>query len=159
MFAPAFAILLTGTVALAQHAPRSPAPPLQPPGTPGARPWPIIAAPPSPPPGHRPAPARRVSVPPVRARASLQSYFSEDDYPASALRARAEGATEVRITVGENGRVADCTVSRSSGNAALDAATCRILRSRARYTAARDSGANPVASADRGRIVWRVPAD
>lgn len=133
-----------------------PGPPV-PPVPPGAHPYPIIA-PPSPPPGYRPAPARRVAVPPQRARANLQSYFSEDDYPASALRARVEGVTLVRLVVGPTGRVQDCSVIASSGNIALDQATCRILRSRARYRPAFDSAGAPVVGADRGRIVWRLPA-
>ena len=122
-------------------------------------PPPVIAvpAPPAPPGPYRPA--RRVVVPPVRVSPDLQTYFSRDDYPASALRARAQGTAGVRLTIGANGRVVDCVVALSSGNAALDAATCRILRSRARYHPALDAEAGPVVGADRGRVTWRLPPE
>src|SRR5262249_51938473 len=116
-------------------APPPAAPPLLPPGTPGAHPYPIIVASPPPPPstGVRP----NLVVPPQRARANLNTYFSMDDYPAAAVRNHHEGTTGFRLRVGTDGRVADCQVSQPSGSALLDAATCRILRARARYNPAR----------------------
>ena len=116
-----------------------------------------IAAPPAPTPP-APPPPPRVS-PPQRARANLNSYFSADDYPAAALRGNDQGTTGFRLSIGPNGRVTDCSVTSSSGSAALDQATCRILRSRARYTPARDSSGNPTSGSDSGRVTWRLPAD
>jgi TonB family protein len=107
---------------------------------------------PSPPP---PAPPR--ATPPRRARSNFHSYFSVDDYPAQALRERAEGTTGVRLTVDAGGRVAECRVTALSGSASLDAATCRILSRRARYSPARDIDGNPVAGVDQARITWRLP--
>jgi protein TonB len=115
-----------------------------------------IAAPPAPVPA--PPPPPRV-VPPQRARANLNSYFSAYDYPAAALRGNDQGTTSFRLTIGPNGRVTDCQVTGSSGSAALDQATCRILRSRARYTPARDSSGNPSSGSDSGRVTWRLPSD
>jgi protein TonB len=117
----------------------------------------VIAAPPAPVPTPPPPPPR--VVPPQRARANLNSYFSTDDYPAAALRSNDQGTTGFRLTIGPNGRVTDCSVTSSSGSAALDQATCRILRSRARYTPARDSSGNPTSGTDSGRVTWRLPAD
>ena len=116
-----------------------------------------IAAPPAPAPAPPPPPAR--VVPPQRARANLNSYFSADDYPAAALRGNDQGTTGFRLTIGPNGRVTDCQVTSSSGSSALDQATCRILRSRARYTPARDSSGNPSSGNDSGRVTWRLPSD
>ncbi len=131
----------------------SPAPPMQivreaPP------PPPPIAAPPPPP----PPPPPRV-IPPQRARANLASYFSADDYPAGALRSEAEGTARFRLTIGPDGRVAGCDITGSSGNTSLDQATCRILRSRARYTPARDSSGNPTSGSDSGSVTWRLPSE
>jgi protein TonB len=81
-----------------------------------------------------------------------------DDYPAEALRANAQGATSVLLSIGVDGRVANCTVAGSSGSPALDAATCRILRARTRYLPARDSHGSVIVSGDSARIVWRLPA-
>ncbi len=117
------------------------------------RPQPPAVTPPPPP----PPPVR--TVPPQRARANLNSYFSADDYPAAALRGNDQGTTGFSLTIGPNGRVTECSVTSSSGSAALDAATCRILRSRARYTPARDSAGNPTSGRDSGRVTWRLPSD
>lgn len=119
-------------------------------------PAPVITppAPPAPP----PPPPPRVQ-PPQRARANLNSYFSTDDYPAAALRGNDQGTTGFRLTIGPNGRVSNCQVTSSSGSSVLDQATCRILRSRARYQPARDSSGNPTTGTDSGRVTWRLPAD
>ena len=106
-----------------------------------------------------PVPPPPRPVEPRRARANLGGYFSTDDYPAAAIRAEAEGTTRFTLAIGANGRVTDCTVTGSSGNSALDNTTCRILRSRARYTPARDSSGNPISGQDRGSVTWRLPAE
>ncbi|MDQ4087219.1 MAG: TonB family protein [Pseudomonadota bacterium] len=98
------------------------------------------------------------TVEPARAPASLASYVSPDDYPTSALRNREQGTTRFRLTVGADGRVTDCTITGSSGSAALDSATCRIMRSRARFTPARDSNGNPTSDTVGASLTWRIPA-
>jgi protein TonB len=104
-----------------------------------------------------PTPAPPRIVQPVRARSNLTSYFSDDDYPPSALRAEEQGTTGFRLTIGPDGRVSACEVTSSSGSSALDQATCRILRSRARYTPARDQNGNPTSGTDQARVQWRLP--
>ncbi|HYG46815.1 MAG TPA: energy transducer TonB [Allosphingosinicella sp.] len=94
---------------------------------------------------------------PARAKANLTSLFLDEDYPAAALAAREQGEVGFRLDVGPDGRVASCAVTRSSGSAALDDATCRLIRSRARFTPALDSGGAPVADKIAGRIVWKLP--
>jgi len=103
-----------------------------------------------------PAPS---TVPPQRARANLGAYFSTDDYPAAAIRAEAEGTTRFTLAIGPDGRVTGCSVTGSSGNSALDNATCRILRGRARYAAARDRNGHPISGQDRGSVTWRLPSE
>lgn len=149
MSALAMAMLLTGAGAVQDHKPPSPLPPLMP-----------MIAPPAPPSPRRvgPPPPRTVA-PPRRVRANLNSYISMDDYPASALRANEQGTASVRLVIGPNGRVIDCLVTASSGSSALDQATCRIMRSRARYVPARDSQGNPTTGTDAGRISWRLSVD
>lgn len=65
--------------------------------------------------------------------------ISNEDYPASALRERAEGASVLRFLVGTDGRVLRCEVVRSSGNFALDATACSLIQRRFRYVPARDA--------------------
>ena len=128
---------------------------------------PIIAAPSIPqfvpppitvPPRPNPPPPPHVSQT-AKARGDLHSLFSTDDYPASALRNEEQGTTGVRITVGTDGRVADCQVTSSSGSAALDTATCSIIRRRAKYTPARNDDGSMAMGSDAVRIKWVVPAE
>ena len=58
--------------------------------------------------------------------------------------------------VGPDGRVQNCTVTSSSGSSALDNSTCRIMRSRARFTPARDQNNQPTTDTVNARITWRI---
>jgi TonB family protein len=108
--------------------------------------------------GPAPPPAfAAVPVPAVRARINLASYFTADDYPAAALRAEAEGSVFFRLDIAPDGRVSACTVTASSGSAALDNAACRILRSRVRAIPARNAGGNAVADVISSSIRFILP--
>jgi protein TonB len=133
----------------------TPPPPITAPPPPPAIPQ-FIPTPPAPPAPPPPAPAPRQTVEPARARANLSSYVSNDDYPPSALRAEEEGTTGFRLTVGPDGRVQNCVVTSSSGSSALDNATCRIMRSRARFTPARDNTGSNTTDTVSARITWRI---
>jgi protein TonB len=109
-------------------------------------------SPPQPPP---PPPPPHV-VQPARARANLGSYVNDDDYPASALAANQEGTTGFRLSVGPDGRVTDCSITSSSGSSALDQQTCRIMRSRARFTPAHDQNGNPTSDSTSASITWKI---
>jgi periplasmic protein TonB len=98
---------------------------------------PVVPAPPAPP----PPPRKTVSA--QSAKGDLRTLFSADDYPASAQAAGAEGTAQAQLSIGADGRVTGCNLIKSTGNGALDAATCNILRRRAKFTPARDSNGNP----------------
>ena len=57
------------------------------------------------------------------------------------------------------GAIEGCTITHSSGSKALDATACRLLRSRARYTPARDSNGMPVGYAVEDAVEWRLPEE
>lgn len=130
-------------------------------------PGPILAVPPNPatpgrayPPAPFPKPeptpgARLVSQPQTRMPA--QQLISAADYPPSAVAMGAEGRVEFVLKIGVDGRVADCRVTRSSGAAVLDSATCRIMRSRGRFTPARDSTGNPALATIADHVEWTLP--
>lgn len=90
---------------------------------------------------------------------SLPLLFSDEDYPAAALRAGEQGRTGFRLAIAANGRVSGCTVTASSGSAALDSATCRLIASRARFRPALDPVGRPAEGNFDGGIVWSLPAD
>ena len=96
------------------------------------------------------------AVSPARSKANLASLIFDEDYPIAARDAREQGMVEFTLDVGANGRAMACQVTRSSGSAALDDTTCRLMRSRARFTPALDASGTPTADKMTGRIVWRL---
>ncbi len=84
------------------------------------------------------------------------SFISYSDYPAAAVREGREGTTYFRLTVGKNGRVKNCTVSRSSGHSDLDATTCRIMVRRAHFKPARDDNGRRVEDTFEDRLIWKL---
>ena len=129
-----------------------------------ASPRPIPETPPYTPPGpvtiepsSPPLPPEPKKIESARARANLSSYVSDSDYPAAALRAEEQGTARFRLNVGADGRVESCTITGSSGSSALDAATCRIMKSRARFTPARNSDGQPTGDTVANAIRWVLP--
>lgn len=78
----------------------------------------------------------------------------DSDYPRSASRAKVGGDVEVRFTVQPNGRVTGCRVSRSSGDADIDATTCRLIEQRFRFRPATNSRGEAIASPYGWRQSW-----
>jgi len=91
-------------------------------------------------------------------RGTTQSYVSPDDYPAAAVGTGAHGIVRFVLTIDPSGRVIGCNITQSSGSPVLDAATCNIMRRRARYTPAMDSNGNPTAGTIEQQIEWNVPS-
>jgi len=94
---------------------------------------------------------------PARARGDVRGIFSDDDYPADAQRAGQEGTVQAKLDIDTSGRVARCTIIRSSGHASLDASTCKILLRRARFVPAQDR--NGKATSDTyvtPPVTWRL---
>lgn len=89
----------------------------------------------------------------------LRDQLKDSDYPRGAREAGAGGTVTVRYAVETNGRVTGCTVTRSSGNAELDATTCRLIEKRFRYAPARDAAGRPVRSLIVQNHSWEVQRD
>lgn len=88
--------------------------------------------------------------------------LSDRDYPAGASEMGAGGKVGVRYMVDIDGRVRDCEVTRSSGNAELDATTCRLIERRFRFDPSRDGRGRPVRSTIVENHEWvfeRLPAE
>ena len=87
----------------------------------------------------------------------MGSLFSQDDYPATALRDNQEGTVAVVLDVTPEGRVGACHVEQSSDVAALDEGTCSLLQRRARFTPALDQYGHAIADHYRQRVRWTLP--
>ena len=118
------------------------------------------------PPANMPAPTPNVPVAPppppltggepARARTTLASYVSDDDYPDKALFNGEAGTTGFRLNIATDGSVSDCTVRSSSGSPSIDEATCAIMRGRARFTPARTADGRPTTDTVAARVIWRI---
>lgn len=96
---------------------------------------------------------------PVQPARLKSGQIGMDDYPASALRAEEEGSVSVEFTAAASGRVEDVRVISSSGSAALDEATCRLIERRFRYEPARDSNGDPVPQRVAQTVRWELQDD
>ena len=86
----------------------------------------------------------------------ISGEIRDSDYPRDALRLHQDGKVYIRFTVGINGRVTDCAVTRSSGSPSLDDATCRLIITRFRYEPSRDALGQPFADVVDGVQEWQV---
>jgi protein TonB len=82
--------------------------------------------------------------------------IKDSDYPREALRAGASGTVGLLFTVGVTGRVTQCTVTRSSGNADLDSTTCRLIQERFRYKPTTDASGRAIPDEVEGEHVWTL---
>jgi protein TonB len=87
------------------------------------------------------------------------AWATPNDYPARDLREGNQGVTGFLLTIGADGRVQSCAITRSSGFAGLDKATCDNVSRRARFDAATDGAGNRTAGSYKGTISWRIPQD
>ena len=74
----------------------------------------------------------------------LKGRLDDRDYPGELGDTGIGGAVGVRYSVLVDGRVGNCRVTRSSGNALLDRTTCALIEKRFRYDPSRDARGRPV---------------
>jgi protein TonB len=89
--------------------------------------------------------------------AGRSGWVTSDDYPARELREGVTGSVGIAVAIGTDGHVQSCEVTKSSGNANLDEATCRIYARRARFKPALDGEGKAVVSRFADRIRWELP--
>ena len=83
-------------------------------------------------------------------------HLHNSDFPRAAFESGAQGTVSVRYTVAIDGRATDCVVTRSSGSAALDATTCRLIEKRLRFHPALDAAGHAVSSAIEEDHTWLI---
>lgn len=123
----------------------------------GSRPPPLQVVLPAPPPPPPYAPPSYPTQPP-RPKASPGTWVTTDDYPADALRNAQEGAVAFRLLVDRAGHPYECMITASSGYPALDAHTCTLLKSRAKFAPALDINGEAIQGTYSNRVRWVIPA-
>lgn len=98
----------------------------------------------------------RMAAPPML-NGSIAALVVDNDYPEEAIRAEEWGDSEVRVTVGIDGRARDCIVVRSSRSYFLDRKTCDVAITRARFAPALDRAGQPMEAPYLFVLRWRIP--
>lgn len=80
--------------------------------------------------------------------------ITDRDYPRDASQAKIGGIVETRFTIQPSGRVSGCRIIRSSGEASLDATTCRLIEERFRFKPATNAAGDPIPSQYGWRQSW-----
>ncbi|MBB3859760.1 protein TonB [Novosphingobium hassiacum] len=123
---------------------------------------PPVALPPAPvalPPAPAAPPPPRFSPKGAAPKGNPGSWATTNDYPSRALREEREGTTGFRVSIGTDGKVTDCQITRSSGSPDLDEATCANVRRRARFTPATDGEGQPTTGSYSNSVRWVIPKD
>ena len=105
---------------------------------------------------NKPAPPS-LSKSDLKPRGNPGLWATTNDYPSVALQKEIEGTVGFTVTVGPDGRVADCVITSSSGFSELDLATCTNVKRRALFEPARDPSGNPTTGKYANRVRWQIP--
>ncbi len=111
------------------------------------------AAPPAPPPPPPPPSQARGAQPDGQGRWQQRII---DNYPPRAIRNEEQGTVGLTVTVNAEGRVADCSVTSSSGSSTLDDAACTDITRFARFKPALNDAGNPTTGRWSTRITYRL---
>lgn len=89
--------------------------------------------------------------------ASFRSVRPADHYPAEALAAGEEGVVQMAVWVAADGSVERCEVTDSSKSAALDAASCALMRSKGAFHPALGADGQKVQAKLQMMLRWVLP--
>jgi TonB family protein len=87
----------------------------------------------------------------------LEGWISDEDYPLDAAAKEESGTTVARYLINEAGQVDICEVAGSSGSASLDWQSCNLVKSRFKFTPAKNPKGRVVVQYRVQRIRWQLP--
>ena len=124
---------------------------------PRVRPTPVPSFTPRPTPAPTPKPTLTFDPVPARPRNNPAEWVTTNDYRSAWIRRGLTGTANFRLDIAANGRVSNCSITRSSGHSVLDEATCTLIQKRARFEPARDTSGDAVAGSYASAIRWDLP--
>ncbi len=143
--------------------PINPVPPINPPiifdgpvtfpTTPAGTDGPIVTGTP----GTAPSPASLYDPVGARPKGDRGRWVTNDDYRSRWIMEDMSGRAAFTLAIDARGKVTECTITRSTGHAPLDAATCDLVSKRARFDAARDGNGKAVPGSYSGSVTWQIP--
>ncbi|XUU59461.1 energy transducer TonB [Erythrobacter sp. HA6-11] len=84
-------------------------------------------------------------------------WITDSDYKSRWIREGMTGSATFKLDISASGKVESCAITRSSGHAALDQATCSLIERRARFKPAKASDGSPTSGVYSSSIRWRIP--
>jgi protein TonB len=108
-------------------------------------------------PGPTPSPASLYDPVGAKPKGNAGKWVTNDDYRSRWIMEEMAGTARFRLSIDARGKVTGCTITRSTGHAPLDSATCDLVTKRARFDAARDGNGKAVAGSYTGSVTWRIP--
>ncbi|MBD3728941.1 MAG: TonB family protein [Sphingomonadales bacterium] len=101
----------------------------------------------------------RATFDPVAAapRNDPANWVTQSDYRSRWINEDMAGTTSFRVEVGTDGRVQSCTITKSSGHAALDQATCDLVTRRAKFKPAKNQFGELSSGTYASSVRWQIP--
>jgi protein TonB len=100
-----------------------------------------------------PAAPPSVATPP---KGGNQNRVTRADYPPVSIRLNETGVVRVKVTLDATGAVQNVELVKSSGHSRLDEATLRLVRTKFRYTPAKDAAGNAIPAAMITNVTWNL---
>ncbi|GMM93198.1 energy transducer TonB [Qipengyuania sp. MTN3-11] len=104
-----------------------------------------------------PSPTPTIDPVAARPRNDPAGWVTTDDYRSSWINRDLTGTARFRLEIAADGRVANCTITGSTGHSELDNATCNLVTRRARFQPARGTDGDAVAGTYASSVRWVVP--
>lgn len=105
----------------------------------------------------RPSPVPSFAAVAAKPRNDPSRWLTNADYRPSWTRQELAGLAKFRLDIAASGKVTNCTVTGSTGHAALDEATCSLVTRRARFEPARGTNGEAVTGSYIGSVLWELP--
>lgn len=84
-------------------------------------------------------------------------WITDSDYRSSWINRDYSGVAAFSLEIDARGRVNNCSITQSTGHAALDEATCKLLERRARFEPAKNGDGNAVSGTFNSSVNWKIP--
>lgn len=90
-------------------------------------------------------------------RNSPARWVTDSDYKSRWIREGLSGTARFTLDIAPNGKVESCQITKSTGHAALDQATCALVSKRAKFKPATDDTGQKTAGRYSNAIRWQLP--
>lgn len=90
-------------------------------------------------------------------RGNPSNWITTADYRSTWIRRELTGTARFTLQIDASGKVSDCRITGSTGHAALDQATCRLIEARAVFDPAKGTDGSVTAGTYSSSVNWQIP--